>query len=378
MRKLFLSVMLVIFALGLQAQVVMNLQLPPLGVTIKPQLWNLSLVNNSGEAMDVRLEMEMTDVSNNQLVFKGISRLLNLPRGAKQVHAGDVIPVTYTAGNPGYPVDPNPDGFLPIGVFNVCYTVTKLNSDAPEQLSEDCITLEVEPLSPPQLVLPVDSEYVDFTRPFFAWMPPSPVNSYQTMFYDWILVEVQATQSAADAIQQNIPVYTRQHVSFTSMQYPLSMPELDSSKLYAWRITAKNNSSPVANSEIWTFRVRKQEQVIENPVKSGYYARLSREENASFIICNGILRFAFEQDQNSTLAEIQITDISSKQRKRLPLEQAEQQTKYGQNLVQLDLRESGGMINGHMYLLELTTEKKEKWFLRFEYRQNYNEGNINN
>lgn len=351
------------------AQVITNLQVPPLGLVIRPQLWNLSLINTGGESMDVKVEVEMTDVSTGLRVFTGTSRTFILPRGTKQLLPGDVQPVTYTAGNPGYPVDPDPNGFLPIGVFNICYSVIKINSDAPEQLTEDCITMEVEPVSPPQLIIPSDSEYVEFTRPFFAWMPPMPVNSFSSTLYDWVLVEVQATQSAADAIQQNVPVFTQQNLPVTSLQYPLSMPELDSSKLYAWRITAKNNRSPVANSEIWTFRIRKYEPGTTPVVAPGYFAGLHREENSAFIICNGILRFEFQQDQNTPVANINIFNISSNQRKRVVLDSTEYAVKYGQNFMQVDLREAGGMTNNGMYLLELTTAKNEKWYLRFEYRK---------
>lgn len=370
MRKIFLASAIVVIAAISQAQVVMTLQLPPLGLTIKPQLWNLSLINTADDALHIRIEMDMTDVSTGLRVFKGTSRMIILPRGNRQVHQGDVMPITYEAGNPGYTVDPNPDGFLPIGVFNICYAIIRVNNDAPEQLTEECITLEVEPLSPPQLIIPSDSEHVEFTRPFFAWMPPAPVNAYSTMLYDWILVEVQPTQSAADAIQQNIPVYTQQNNMQTTLQYPLSMPELDSSKLYAWRITAKNNSSPVANSEIWTFRVRKYEQQSIPPMVPGYFAKLHREENAAYTICTGVLRFEFEHDQNSPSAAIRIFDISSNQRKRISLDSAEYSVRYGQNFIQVDLREISNMVNNHMYLLELTSITNEKRYLKFEFRKN--------
>lgn len=373
MRKIFLLKIAMLLTAIMQGQVVMTLQLPPLGLTIKPQLWNLSLINTLDEALTVRIEMEMTDISTGLRVFKGTSRTFSLPRGTKQVQQGDLAPINYEAGNPGYAVDLSPDGFLPVGVFNICYAVLRVNNDAPEQLTEECITLEVEPLSPPQLVIPLDSEYVEFTRPFFAWMPPAPVNSYSTMLYDWILVEVQPTQTAADAIQQNIPVFTQQNVLQTTFQYPLSMPELDSSKLYAWRITAKNNTSPVANSEIWTFRVRKYEQGVTPVVPPGYFAKMHREENSAFTICTGILRFEFQYDQNIPAASILIYDISSNQRKRIDLDSTTFSMKYGQNFIQLDLRETSGIINNHMYLVELTDGKNEKWFLKFELRENQNQ-----
>jgi hypothetical protein len=369
MRKILLMSIGALLMVNLQAQVVMALQLPPLGLTMKPQLWNLSLINTGSEAISVRIEVQLTDVATGLRVFTGTSKVFNLARGVNQVQPGTVMPINYDAGNPGYPVDPSPDGFLPIGIFNICYTVTKVNIDAPEQLSEDCVTLEVEPLSPPQLIMPLDSEHVEFTRPFFAWSPPAPVNSFGTTLYDWILVEVQPTQSAADAIQQNIPVYTQQNVLLTTFQYPLSMPELDSSKLYAWRITAKNIISPVASSEIWTFRVRKYEHPPAPVMAPGYFAKLHREENSAFIICNGILRFEFEHDQNSTAANIQIFDISSNQRKRLSLDSTTYPVKYGQNIMQLDLRETSGMVDKHMYLLELVNAKNERWYLKFEYRR---------
>lgn len=373
MRRIFLSGIASLLLLLAQGQVVMTLQLPPLGLTIKPQLWNLSLINTSDEALSVRIEMVMDDVSTGLRVLKGTSRMFNLPRGVKQVLPGDIMPITYEAGNPGYSVDPNPDGFLPIGIFNICYSILKVNNDAPEQLTEECITIEVEPLSPPQLIIPSDSEQVEFTRPFFAWMPPAPVNSYSTMLYDWMLVEVLPMQSAADAIQQNIPVFTQQNVQQTTLQYPLSMPELDSTKLYAWRITAKNINSPVANSEIWTFRIRKYEEGATPVVPPGYFAKLHREESAAYTICTGILRFEFQHDENTPSAGIRITDISSNQRKRISLDSTTYSVKYGQNFIQVDLRETNGMINNHMYLVEVTAAKDEKWYLKFEFRKNSNQ-----
>jgi hypothetical protein len=156
----------------------------------------------------------------------------------------------------------------------------------------------------------------------------------------------------------------------TTLQYPLSMPELDTSKIYAWRITAKSNASPVANSEIWTFRVKKYEEAPAPAVAPGYFAKLSREENSAFTICIGILRFEFQHDQNATAANIQIFDISSSQRKRLLLDSTTYSVQYGQNFVQLDLRQTSGLVDKHMYLVEMINSKNEKWYLRFEYRRN--------
>lgn len=368
MRKIFLFGLLLL-SISTQSQVVLNLQLPPLGLTIKPQLWSLSLVNTSAQDLPVRVEMVMTDVSNNQRVLTGTSRLILLPRGVKQLQLSDVMPITYNPGSPGYAVDPSPEGFLPIGLFNICYTVIRVQSDEVERLGEECETIEVEPISPPQLMMPLDEEQVEITRPFFAWIPPSPFNTLNSLLFDWVLVEVQATQSPADAIQQNVPVLTRQNISFTNLQYPLSAPELDSSKLYAWRITAKNNMAPIANSEVWSFRVR-QVGPDTTLAKGGsvYFAKLKREEDAAYTICTGVLRFEYLQELNEPHVAIAIYDISDVGRRQVELDSTTIPVRFGQNFQQLDLRNNPAMKDKHLYLLKLVNARQEQWFLKFEYR----------
>lgn len=359
----------ILLAGSMQAQVILNLQLPPMGLTVKPQLWNMSLVNTGTGSYNVRVEVALTDVSTGQRVLTGTSNVFVLPKGVKQVRAADVVPVTYSIGNPGYTIDATQNGFLPVGVFTVCYSVITADVEVPEKLSEECETVEVEPVSPPQLVAPADNEELAVTRPVFTWLPPSPFNSVNSLLYDWLLVEVQPTQSAADAIQQNIPVLARGNVSFSSFQYPLSMAELDTGKLYAWRITAKNNSSPIANSEIWTFRIKKDNPNAAATMSTGYFARLHRGEDAAFVLCNGILRFEYTNEINSDRAEMKIFDISSSGRKQIVLDSSSYAIRPGQNFIQLDLRDTPGMIGKHMYLLELRNAKQEKWYLKFEYRK---------
>jgi hypothetical protein len=241
-------------------------------------------------------------------------------------------------------------------------------SDGSERISEECETLTIEPVSPPQLILPLDEEQVDYTRPFFAWIPPSPYNTLNSLLYDWTLVEVLPTQSAADALQQNVPVLSRQNLSFTGLQYPLSSPELDTSKQYAWRITAKSNLSPIGNSEVWRFRVRKYAPDTSTAgLTPGFFAKLHREEDAAFVLCTGVLRFEYMNDFNTSAIKLRLYDISSAGRKPVALDNAAQQVRAGQNFVQVDLREQSGMVKKHKYLLEVVNAKNEKAYLLFEY-----------
>lgn len=353
-----------------QAQVVMQPQAPPLGLTIKPQLWNLSLVNATKESMTVRIEMVMTDVSTNQRILTGTTRSFFLPDGAKQVQAKDVIPVTYNAGSSLYSIDPSPEGFLPPGVFNICYTLIGGPKGVPEStIAEACETYEIEPLSPPQLVSPMEQEQVETPAPLFTWLPPAPLSNFSRLTYDWVLVEVQLTQSAADAIQMNVPLLTRQQINFTNFQYPQSAPKLDTAKLYAWRIAAKNNLITVANSEVWTFKVsgEKPESITNKNI--GYYARLHTTEDAAFTICTGVLRFEYHNLSNLQQLQFRLFDISTASRRELNTGEQVHQLKPGQNFLNLDLRQVSGMVPKHFYLLEVKGANSEKLYLKFEYKK---------
>ena len=369
-QKLLLSVGLLL-NYCLYSQVVINLQLPPLGLTIKPQLWNMALVNTTGASMDVELRMIMTDAGTGQTVLTATTPSFLLPAGVKAITAGAVAPVTYTAGS-GYTVDANPNGFLPIGVYNICYTLTRWINDASDQLAEECVTVEIEPVSPPQLVQPEDSGRVISRRPFFSWLPPTPYNLFSNLLYDWVLVEVQPTQSAANAIQQNIPVCVQSNLSFTSLQYPLAMQELDTGKIYAWRVTAKNGISPIANSEVWSFKIQQFTSDTFHAVSKGYYAQLRREQDASYVISGDKLRFIYLHEINTPSVQVKITDISKPMHQDVALDSNTLAVKYGTNYLNLDVG-SNGLVNRHMYLLTILNDRQEYWFLRFTYKKSSEE-----
>ncbi len=352
-----------------QSQLVLNIQLPPAGLTVKNQLWNLSLVNTFPTQTMVQVEMIMSDASSGQRVLTGVSRFFPVERGVKMVQQKDVVPVVYNTGGSGYNVDAGQDGFLPAGAFNVCYVISRMNGDAIEKLSEECETVEIEPLSPPQLVMPSDSECVELARPLFTWLPPSPAPLFNNLVYDWSLVEIQGMQTGADAIQQNIPLYTQQNITYTSFQYPLSAPALDTSKQYAWWVIAKSNMAPVAVSDISAFRLN---CAVKEPVATPYagpYLKVKREEDGAMGLFPGIVRFEYVNEINDSSIQLTLTDITAAVRKNIPLDTGYLKIHFGQNLLQLDLRDNGAMREKHIYLLELKNARRERWYLKFEYRK---------
>ena len=221
----------------LQAQISMTLQVPPAGVLVKNQLWNMLLVNSGASSTTVRVQLSLLDEKNNQPVLTAISAPLLLTRGARQVQAKDLSPIQYSYNGPSFHADEDPNGLLPVGSYQACYTVMVSDKGTVVRV-ENCIQVNVDPLSPPLLNTPADEGLLYTPYPQFTWLPPAPVGLFNDLSYDLVVVEVLPGQGKADAIQQNIPVYSAGFVKNLYMNYPSSYRSLDTSRLYAWRIIA--------------------------------------------------------------------------------------------------------------------------------------------
>src|ERR1044072_8316939 len=98
MKQKLLLIIVMMTGWCLKAQVVITLQLPPLGLTIKPQLWNMSLINTTGASMTAEVRMVMTDAGTGATVLTATTPSFILPAGVKAINATTVAPITYTPG----------------------------------------------------------------------------------------------------------------------------------------------------------------------------------------------------------------------------------------------------------------------------------------
>ena len=350
------------------AQIVINPQLPPAGLTVKSQLWSLSVVN-PGSEMQAQIELSMTDLSNNQQVLTATTRVLRFSKGLRQVQVADVGPVTYNILSPGINGGGAGEGFLPVGNFELCYSLVRLDEAGSERVAEQCTSVVIEPLSPPQLVYPTDSERIELTRPLFTWLPPSPYTLFKRLTYDVKVVNVQSLQTGAEAVQENMPLLQQSNMATVNLQYPISLPELDTGKLYAWQITARSEGLEVAKSEVWTFRVQKQNLLLKKGLALETYAKLSRDNDGSYVISSGLLRYQYLNEWNDSTVDLKLYDISSPKRSELPLDSNYIAVSYGENYNKMDLSESALLKDQHFYQLELVNSKNEHWYLKFQYRK---------
>lgn len=364
--KYILIPLCLLTSLWLKAQVVITPLLPAAGLVTKNQLWNFSIFNGTGSSQTIQVQVTLMDISNNQAVLVGTSKTMSLATGARQFGISDVTPVVFNVLNNNYGVDASPEGFLPVGRFSVCYVVNKVVETVTDRLAEECELVEIEPVAPPHLIAPEDSSLVETTHPFFIWTPPAPTYLYNQLRYEWKLVTVMPTQSAATALDQNIPLLIQSNLSSPNFQYPASGPVLDTAKLYAWRITTRNNTTAIATSEVWTFRLKPYQTTIAPATQTHYYSKLRLTDDASYIVSDGYLHYQYLNEINDKKVRLRVYEISGSQRKEISLEQEEQVVILGNNFLTLDLRDATGLKNKNFYVMELINSKGEQWILKFE------------
>jgi len=358
-KRLIVAYLLLTGVLVSQAQVSMTLQVPPAGVLMKNQLWNMVLVNSGSEPITTRIQLTLLDEKNNQPVLTATTAPVLLPKGARQLQVKDLSPIQYDYSGPSFHADEDPNGMLPIGSYQACYTAAsagKLNS----LRIENCIQVNVDPLSPPLLNTPSDEGRLYTPYPQFTWLPPAPLGLFNDLSYDLIVVEVLPGQGKADAIQQNIPVYSAGFVKNLFTNYPSSYKSLDTGRTYAWRIVALNNGMPATMSDIWTFRVITPavpgRQKAEEP-----YIELRRGLDVSVASIGGTLKLTYENIPADSVVSYTVTSLEDPgspvvQQGRLNLNR-------GRNF--LDLTLTGGYAARKTYLFSFVNGRNETWTVKF-------------
>ena len=368
MKKLFFAACLFIASQS-NSQLLVNLNLPPQGVVEKSQLWHMTLINGSTTNLALRIDLVMSEAVAGTPVLSASTKLLTVPPGATQISNADLQPIQYNVLSLGYNIDASPYGLLPIGVFEACYSFVPENTDKLEKLAEECREVAVEPLSPPQLIMPYDQSVVDTKNPQLSWLPPVPAHLFTNLKYDFELVEMLPSQSALDAIQQNIPLFQQSFISTTTLMYPQGAPALELDKLYAWRVIAKTGETRIGQSETWVFTIKEFEKADSLVMHQLPYGELRREDLPSYAVFTNGLKFDYLNEYGDTTWNLAVYDLLSPDRRKIHLNMDSTPLKPGQNLVSYDLRRAAGFVDKHLYLLEVINSRKESWRLRFEYRK---------
>lgn len=357
-RSLSLYLVLSVLALRAVAQVSMTVQLPPAGVLQKAQLWNIVLVSASNNPENVRITLRLMDAQTNQPVLTGITRIITLNKGAKQLRAADVMPVQYEYLNAT--IDRSVNGLLSAGNYIACYSLMVIADKMGNQPGEDCIPFVIEPVSPPLLNTPANKSVLESRLPQFTWLPPAPVNLFTDLNYEMVLTELHPGQSPEEAVQQNIPVYRAPRLKNMFVNYPAGAVALDTAKQYAWTVTARNGSLYAAQTEVWTFRIKGVQNTAR--ITNGAYVQLKKELDGLVINCN-YLRCSYSNETPDSTVKYELIALENDNRVARSGSLA---IKRGDNRLDVPLNKIG-LSNGKSYLFRLRNSRSEYWQLKFVY-----------
>ena len=347
MIKKLIAFVLSFIPMLLYAQVIVNAQLPPAGMIQKDQLWNLVLINNSKDVQDASVSLNLQDAITGQTVLSAGTRNIILGKGIRVVTIRDIQPVQYNylsidlSGN-----------YIPIGSYIACYRVIKKGSKGDEPLADECVRVNISPLSPPLLNTPADKSVLQNTLPQFSWIPPSPLDMFDNLNYEIRIAEVQAGQSPADAILHNTPVYVKTNSKVPFESYPSGYSKLDTGKTYAWQVTARNGLSYAAATEVWTFSFQKDSAKIQNVGSSYILLKRDRDEGGvNYIEGNKLFIKYYSFDKEH---EIKARFLNARGK---IIKEQKQKIIYGDNFISFELNRH--FQRGQVYRIEITDQQNQ-------------------
>jgi len=358
------AIMVLLWFKGTQAQdLVVNAFIPPGALIEKEQLWNVIISNPASSARSCQISLTILNKANGNKMLSALTNKIVVPGGTRQIQVADVMPVIYNALNPDVHLAGH--GLLPVGLYQACY---ELVGDKGVSYGSACVDVQVEVLAPPQLIFPENKSELKEQQPSFSWIPPAPITLVRNCTYSYKIVKVSSNQTAADAISNNVPIYTATRLPNTSLTYPASAPALEKKQLYAWQITAQSSGADI-KSDAWSFTVADKDAPKASGDGIAYTKLAKKNEQVSYSVVSRTLRFSWYNESLDSLFQINVQDVTSGNHTPVSMnEKAIPAFAPGFNLVDVDLPHAGKFIANHMYQLSLTDKQGEEWTMLFEYK----------
>lgn len=357
-KRFLLTLFVVPIVITTHAQFSITAMLPAGSIYLRSQLWNLSISNTSNVSADVQLQLEMKDLQTQQTVLSAVSNMFVLAPGVGIVQLQSLEPIEYSGTTTS---DQSSNGFLPIGQYQVCYQLLYKGHSNNSLLADDCEQIQVEPLSPPLLLMPENDSIIDTGVPNFMWTAPAPVTMFSNLSYDILISEVYDGQSPTEAIQKNLPVQQVTNLQQPLFTYSLQGSQLEEGKKYAWQIIAKDQQRFGARSEVWLFQVGNKKTPA--PLNNATYLLMDDKTNNIGIADSGFLGIKYISNTISSQIPISIKDESGTQ-----LITINREIKQGDNYIDIPLDDER-FKSDQNYTVSITDDNGKIHSLVFTIRQ---------
>jgi hypothetical protein len=339
-KKIFSAMLCLLPFLG-KAQVNISVQFPPGGLVQKNQLWNLILMNNREDITDLNIKMSLQNAVTGEVVLSAETRDIICSKGVKMITERDVQPVNYNYNNPDLS-----KAYLPLGSYIACYRIYHLGTKGEELLGDECVRLNIDPLSPPLLNTPADNTEIETPYPQFTWMPPTPIDMFTSLSYEIAVCEIKEGQKPVEAVQYNTPVYIKSGISQPAENYSTAYAKLEQGKSYAWQVVAVNGMNYTAKTEVWQFTVKKEKPEVVNTTNIYLQLKSVGESEGVYDLKENQLNikyYSFDKEYN-TVIRIKGNDGSI-------LKETKAKVAYGDNFFNVQL--PGNIATGKVYTVEI-------------------------
>ena len=359
MKKIFFTVLIFTMAgYVVIAQITLQPNVPAVGLIQKNQLWNVLVINSSNATyFDCRLNLVLRDRLTGQEIFTASTTQFTITAGAKQLNINSLNPVQYNYLSGG--ANNSLQSLIPVGMYTACYSLSgALTKEV--SLSEECIQVDAEPLSPPMLIFPADSAILEIAPTQFTWTPPTPAVMFDRLHYDILITEIQEGQKADEAIQQNIPFYNEGSLFNNLLNYPSSVSAFEKDKWYAWQVVARDYRAYAGKTETWVFKINSSAKETIND--RAPYIKLSATLQEVTILQGGILKMEYY----SFLSDSTVKIFISRETDKKLLLQTDITVSPGQNFLQYDLNRKINLNTATYYEVKLMNSAGEAFYMKFK------------
>lgn len=340
------------------SQVTIQPIVPVVGLIQKNQLWNVLVINSTNVNYKCMLRVNLKDRATGMDVLTASAGQFDLAPGSKQLNAALMNPVQYNYLAAG--MDNRLQGLLPAGTYIACYELVNLPPGKMENLAEECIQFDAEPLSPPMLIFPADSSLLENTPNQFSWIPPTPEGMFDRLRYELLITEVNDGQKAEEALQVNIPFYNDGALFSNRMTYPASAVAFEKDKWYAWQVTARDDKAYAGKSEVWMFKVTN--DAVKKIIEMAPYIKLSSKPQEVTTMYQGILKMEYYNYLPGNSAEV----IVKKENERQALFSFRVNINTGQNFLQYDIGKKMKLNENVVYEAVLINSNGEHYSMKFK------------
>lgn len=360
MKRILLSGLLMLLnLLNAFSQISIQPVLPVTGLIQTEGLWNAIVINNSSESIECRLEISLRDRLSGMEVLAGVSGSFNVSAGVKRIDVSQIMPVQYNMISSEFSGGIN--DLIPIGNYVACYRLTGGKNAA----ANECVALDVKPLSPPALISPADSAKLPIAPAQFVWLPPAPINLFKDLQYDLLITEISEGKDAQESLVQDPPFYSENNVSINNITYAGTNNSFEKGKWYAWQVTARDGEKYAGKSEAFVFTLT-DNSIALMLISQSPYLKMRKELPEKGIAPNSILKISYINETGDSTMLLKITDLNKSNK---TLAEWPFVLKQGENLFQIDLSKKINTKDSNLLEASFVNTRKEQWKVQFEIRQ---------